>query len=155
MFTKQRTISLWIVGAIVLVVGIAIGYFGSSLVGGMQQGDELESLSAQTTPDTEQTPAPTPTLPEESPLSVNAPAEVEQTPTPTPEPPKEQTAFLVTDYVGKIAVYRKFVDGETALTSILDVDVTSLPVVDQEKLREGIEVKTEEEMLQLLEDYMS
>jgi|GEM_PF-2748186 len=63
--------------------------------------------------------------------------------------------YIIREYSDQIAVYEVDENGDSMITNLLGVDVSTLPEHDIESLKEGIVVYTEEEMLQLLEDYMS
>lgn len=141
---------------IALGLGFLSGYAGSLIFHNTQVASEPastpEPILSQAT--LEPVPTPQPTLiptPEE--LPANAGAEVTDPPEPAKTP--RLAGYLIQEYTGKIAVYRVMDDGESELSSLLDVDVESLPKADRENLKKGIGVGSEEEMLQLLEDYMS
>ena len=83
----------------------------------------------------------------------NAPGDVEVSP--TPGLGEENVYYMLKEYFGKIAIYKVYPSGESSLMSIVDIDINALPEKDKEHLGKGIGVTTEEEMLQLIEDYMS
>lgn len=60
--------------------------------------------------------------------------------------------YTIKEYQGNIAVYMDGVDRPFRIT---DVDVRTLPQLDQEKLSSGIKVTGAEELNRLLEDYCS
>lgn len=60
------------------------------------------------------------------------------------------TAFVLTEYEGKIAV---FIKGGDTPQQIIDTEFQSLPKNDQEKLKNGIEVNSVEELYSLIEDF--
>ncbi len=62
----------------------------------------------------------------------------------------EPEGYLVTEYEGRVAVYR---DGVLYRTT--DTLLSSLPKADVRRLREGIKVNSEKELKRLLEDYCS
>lgn len=143
---------------IALGIGFLSGYAGSL----MFRNEPVASESAPT-PDPAQalasqepqaTGAPIHTL-DHSDLPAAAGAEDIPEPTPVITAQPKTVGYLVKEYGGKVAVYQVTDDGESTLSSLTDVEVESLPEADREKLKEGIGVKSEEEMLQLLEDYMS
>lgn len=60
--------------------------------------------------------------------------------------------YTIKEYQGNIAVYMNGVDRPFRIT---DVDVRTLPQLDQERLKSGIQVSGAEELNRLLEDYCS
>ena len=141
---------------IALGLGFLSGYAGSLMFRNTQVASEPAPTPQPLHPETTPQAAPTqvPALePSPGELPANAGAEVTEAPASTA--PAKLVGYLIREYTGKIAVYRVMDDGESELSSLLDVEVGTLPKADQEKLKEGIGVKSEEEMLQLLEDYMS
>ena len=108
----------------------------------------------------DRTPSPTPSMtptatPSASPQGTEANAPGDVLMSPTPQMGKENVYYMLKDYFGKIAIYKVYPSGESTLMSIVDIDINSLPEKDREHLQKGIGVTTEEEMLQLIEDYMS
>ena len=63
--------------------------------------------------------------------------------------------YVIREYSDQIAVYEIDINGDSTITNLLGVDISTLPEHDKEILKEGIVVYSEEEMLQILEDYMS
>ena len=66
------------------------------------------------------------------------------------EPPRE--GYLLRDYRGRLAVVKA---GEKTPEMIFDVYTKTLPEADQSMLAEGIYVESYEELLSLIEDYVS
>lgn len=62
--------------------------------------------------------------------------------------------YMVKEYYGNIGVYI-FAEDEYVLISIKDFDVSKLPEADILALRDGIFLESQEDMLQILEDYTS
>ncbi|MCI9272361.1 MAG: hypothetical protein HFE39_00175 [Clostridiales bacterium] len=60
--------------------------------------------------------------------------------------------YTIKEYQGNIAVYMEGVDRPFRIT---DVDVRTLPQLDQERLESGIQVSGADELNRLLEDYCS
>lgn len=69
---------------------------------------------------------------------------------PASSQPEEQ--YTIKEYQGNIAVFMEGVDRPFRIT---DVDVHTLPKMDQEQLSKGIQVTSTEELNRLLEDYCS
>lgn len=64
--------------------------------------------------------------------------------------------YIIGESDGKIAVYRISEDGDKILYKILeDYSLTLLKEIDQEKLKKGIVVDTEEELSDVLESFIS
>jgi len=63
--------------------------------------------------------------------------------------PSEKT-YTIKEFNGNIAVF----EGDELIRSV-DVDLETFRAEDRELLKKGIEVKTREEMAQVLEDYSS
>lgn len=61
-------------------------------------------------------------------------------------------SFFLGNYGGKIALWRS---GTEEPIQVFPYSVASLPSADQEKLNTKIEIKTEQALIQLLEDYLS
>lgn len=158
-------------GVLTLAIGFGAGYYTKTIAYGgddMDQSAQGGSLVSEPTPATatntpqsvDRTPSPTPTP---SPTSTatstpqgteaNAPGDVLVSP--TPQPGEENVYYMLKEYFGKIAIYKVYPSGESTLMSIVDIDINVLPEKDREQLQKGIGVTTEEEMLQLIEDYMS
>lgn len=70
--------------------------------------------------------------------------------TPLNSQPEER--YTIREYQGNIAVFMEGVDHPFRIT---DVDVHTLPKVDQEQLSQGIQVTSTDELNRLLEDYCS
>lgn len=62
------------------------------------------------------------------------------------------TMYILKDYNGKIAVFEP---SEDTPEQVLDVYVQNLPTMDQQMLKSGIEVDSEQELRNLIEDYDS
>lgn len=71
------------------------------------------------------------------------------------EPQDETYTYTLKEYYGSIAVYKSYPAGQSSIVDIIDVGVDSLPEKDRSMLKSGINVKDEEELLQLIEDYTS
>lgn len=167
----MRIWSFVAVGALTLAIGFGAGYYTKTAVYGrnnMQDQAQGGSLISSPTPaaststpqSVSQTPSPTPSAtpsatPSSSPLGTeaNAPGDVDVSPAPGTD--GEDVYYMLKEYFGKIAIYKVYPSGESSLMSIVDIDINALPEKDKEHLGKGIGVTTEEEMLQLIEDYMS
>lgn len=73
------------------------------------------------------------------------------------KPQKEETTtkisyYIVSEYNGQIAV---FVNDDKTPVKIYDSYISTLPQKDQETLKEGIKVETQEELQLIIEDYTS
>ena len=66
-------------------------------------------------------------------------------------PQEDSICFVVKEYDGKIGVF----DTKGTLLNIIDVYTKTLPKADQTLLREGIGLKSEDELRALIEDYSS
>ena len=66
--------------------------------------------------------------------------------------PSTIPAFTVKEYYGHIGIFKK---DETTPYHEIDVEVDSLPEADQELLRKGIEVDSQEKLNSIIEDYES
>ena len=64
----------------------------------------------------------------------------------------QQHTYLVKEYEGKVAV---FYDNVSDPETIYDTYVNELPQLDQQQLRDGIVVNTQEELRVLIEDLTS
>ena len=60
--------------------------------------------------------------------------------------------FLVGNHKGFIALWTDMKDDPVC---VYPYSIASLPPADQQRLREGISVESEEELMALLEDYLS
>ena len=63
-----------------------------------------------------------------------------------------ERSYILKAYEGKLAVFQSGADNPYRIT---DVRISSLPVMDQQALQEGIEAKNEKELSQLLNDFCS
>lgn len=63
---------------------------------------------------------------------------------------KNPTVFVLTEYDGKLAV---FIKGDDTPQEIIDAQFLSLPQNDKEKLKNGIETNSLEELYRLIEDF--
>ena len=61
-------------------------------------------------------------------------------------------AFLIGNYKGYIALWRT---SEEKPLKVFPYCVTSLPRTDQQRINAGIHVETEDDLLHLLEDFLS
>lgn len=66
--------------------------------------------------------------------------------------PNISLSYIVKDFNGNIAVFESDVEKPFKIT---DVNINTLPKVDQERLREGIYVTEQNELNSLLEDLCS
>lgn len=64
----------------------------------------------------------------------------------------DEKRFFITEERGKIAVYRS---GEAEPYLVTETVVNSLPKADRAAIRQGIEVRGEDKLRRLLEDYCS
>lgn len=84
------------------------------------------------------------------------PADTEDAPADTEKEPLSGGGYyVVKSYSGKLAVYRVYEDGTRTIASIVDMDVSTLPAQDVKSLKTGIVLDSEEDLIRLLEDYMS
>lgn len=76
------------------------------------------------------------------------------TPVNASDPGETQRAYLYTvqEYEGKVAVTRA---GEAQPYQVYDTYISSLPEIDQQQLRQGIPIYSEEELRRAIEDYTS
>lgn len=82
-------------------------------------------------------------------LSNNRPMETDLTVSDVSRP--ETVVYTVKDYQGKVAVFKN--RGE--LQEVFDTEVSGLPEMDQQSLRDGIEVYSQAELDRLIEDFTS
>lgn len=149
-----------------LAVGFGAGYFTRAVaysrenmqnnIQSKTHNSEQELPDAAQAESSVQKPLPSPSVPPvdlEKETEASAPGDVEIEASPTPD--AEDMYYMVKEYFDKIAIYKVYSSGENTLISIVDIDIGTLPEKDRELLIKGIGVKTEEEMLQMLEDYMS
>ena len=61
-------------------------------------------------------------------------------------------SFFLGNYGGKVALWRA---GIAEPVQVFPYSVASLPPADQNNLNNRIEIKTEQELMRLLEDYLS
>lgn len=137
--------------ALVLLLGFGAGYYAKTALN-TAASDKTEQKSG--TAEAKGTPAPTeskPPLTEPTPLGADAAAQQNV----YAEEDGETKEYLLKEYLGSIAVYKLYSGGGQQLIDIVDVGVSRLPQKDRDMLAGGIGVKSKEEMLQLLEDYMS
>lgn len=83
-----------------------------------------------------------------SPVVYDTPKNVEQ-----PPAKKSEYIFLAKTYEGNIALFSP--DNQVRPIRISDINVASLPAADIALLETGIEIFTQEQLSQLLEDYGS
>lgn len=145
-------------GAIVLAVGFGAGYYsartfeGNAAVKSETKAEEIKGESS-----TAALPSTSPSAAEggDEGTKVNAAGEVYDTPPDENGDNAGKQYYMLKEYQGKIAIYKVYASGQTTLMSIVDVGVESLPESDRKSLRRGIGAASEEEMLQLIEDYTS
>ena len=70
-----------------------------------------------------------------------------------PEKISVTQSYLVRDNNGFVSLYQKYSDGKETLYKNYDISVKTLPQSDREALKEGIEVASLNDALQLIEDY--
>ncbi len=157
-FKRNFNMSVVLICVIALGLGFLSGYLSSFLLlhsrmAHIPQPTPVPANQAQVMVDDAAANMPTsaPIQPEQP---VNADAQVTQEPEQNDNAQKAEK-YTVREYMGKIAVYKTVKNGETTLASLTDVDVSSLPDSDRQKLKQGITVSSEEDMLQILEDYLS
>jgi hypothetical protein len=63
--------------------------------------------------------------------------------------PVDEDGWIVKEYSGKIGIFKK--DG--TLTDVIDTYVKTLPESDRASLLEGIEIETQEQLRQIIQDY--
>lgn len=150
--------NLCISGAIVLTIGFGAGYYAKTV--SHSKAEEQYKISESTEkPSSSPIPSPTvsPAAMEELPAEAeaNAPGEAYITQSEGDGTSGQNQYYMLKEYQGKIAIYKVYQTGQTTLMSIIDVGVESLPESDRKSLGVGIGVTSEEEMLQLIEDYTS
>ncbi|MCL2839673.1 MAG: BofC C-terminal domain-containing protein [Defluviitaleaceae bacterium] len=75
---------------------------------------------------------------------------------PTPEPlPIPSHLFVVSIYDGYIAVYHSAPEGKGILKEVTTTKINALPLIEQVRLEQGINIYTEEALIRILEDYGS
>lgn len=65
-------------------------------------------------------------------------------------PQTQNPQYILKEYFGRIGI---FTEDESIPYEILEADISYLPKTDTEKLKEGIEVYSEEELYRLIEDF--
>ena len=60
--------------------------------------------------------------------------------------------YIIKNFNGSLAVFE---NGKISPIRITDVDISSLPLVDQQLLQEGIMIENENDLSAMLEDYCS
>ncbi len=145
---------LWkffVAATLAIAVGVGVGYYAFDVSYNKEERAEHEKIRANIA-----TPSPSPSpevtgspLPEKE---ASAVGEVYI----TPDVPKaNEEKYELKEYLGRIAVYKTYMSGQTTLMNIVDVSTDALPESDQKLLAKGIDGLSYEEMLQLLEDYTS
>ena len=163
MFEKRKfNMSFLFICIIVLGTGFLCGYVSSLFVLNHHiaaQPPPADSSAIQMNQEDKPPILPSPTS--NQPFIVDQPTSTTADPAHTPTPTQNSSGqastikkYIIKTYQGKIGVYQITATGETSLASLLDVDVSNLPQNDQKRLSEGIEVSSDMELLQLLEDYM-
>ena len=145
--------SVCIAAFLVIALGFGAGYYTSRLVEGNEAKVQTKNINtkAEATPLPKPTPTKTPAPPQED-KEASAPGEAYF----MNESDKEgKQYYMLKEYIGRIAVYKVYQTGEMTLMSIIDAATDALPESDKKLLQQGISVATEEEMLQLIEDYTS
>ena len=71
------------------------------------------------------------------------------------EHPEQIYQFMVTSLDGYIVVYRSNQNGQGEIIETTSTAVNALPLVEQQRLAQGIRVYTEEALIRILEDYGS
>ncbi len=66
--------------------------------------------------------------------------------------PVAQDYYTVKEYDGKVAVYK---NNDTVPSTVFDAYTSLLPEQDRELLKQGIRVKTDEELQKVIEDFTS
>ena len=144
---------LWkffLAATLAIAVGVGVGYYAFDVSYNNEELTEHKKIRANIA----KTPSPSPEvtvspLPEKE---ASAVGEVYITPD-VPKTNEEQ--YVLKEYLGRIAVYKTYMSGQTTLMNIVDVSTDALPESDQKLLAMGIDGLSYEEMLQLLEDYTS
>lgn len=65
-----------------------------------------------------------------------------------------EESYVLREKDGKIALFIRYANGDEILHSDYDVSVSLLPKNDREELKEGIELSSLNEAMQLVEDYV-
>lgn len=65
-----------------------------------------------------------------------------------------EESYVLRENDGKIALFIRYANGDEILHSDYDVSVSLLPKNDREELKEGIELGSLNEAMQLVEDYV-
>ena len=140
---------------IVLAIGFGVGYYTSDVAQSVKAPKQakIENIDNKQTPKPTNSPTPTATLPPDRHASAPGEAYIEPENNETIVKGKQQ--YMLKEYIGRIAVYKVYASGETTLMSIIDSATDALPESDRKLLQKGIVVNTQEEMLQLIEDYTS
>lgn len=68
------------------------------------------------------------------------------------DPAPEETTYVLGEYNGRVSVLSP---ATREPEMIFDIFIRTLPDIDQELLRQGIQVSTYEELTRLIEDYIS
>ena len=68
------------------------------------------------------------------------------------DPVPEETVYLLGEYNGRVSVLSP---ATREPEMVFDIFIRTLPDIDQELLRQGIQVSTYEELTRLIEDYIS
>lgn len=120
---------------VTVFAGVAVGVL-------LALGGHSDSLAA----------AEPPPAPREVSSEIGAPATIG-----APIPPEEVSStaaggYFIKEYSGRVSVIK---DGSEVPEMIFDIQTKLLPEVDRRQLSEGIYVETYEELIRLVEDYIS
>ena len=66
---------------------------------------------------------------------------------------KITSSYILREDDGIVSLYSKYKDGREEIYQSYDIEVSFLPSADRQMLREGIEVQSLSEALQMVEDY--
>lgn len=61
-----------------------------------------------------------------------------------------EKGFVVREYNGKIGIFQK---GSNALQETLNVRIENLPILDRQRLKDGIPAKNDEQLCKIIEDF--
>lgn len=147
-----KVFKFFIIAVLSLTIGFGAGYYTLKSANGDTKENKLSDVK---TPTSTPAPAPAPSIEPEiempSQKAASAPGDVYI----DEEDDKARQYYVLKEYNGRIAVYKSYASGQKTLMNIIDTDTNALPENDRKLLQKGIEVATEEDMLQLLEDYTS
>ena len=127
------------------IVGMGLGYF----IFGSMLGKNTEVNAEEYTPFSKY-------IPDEEPEIVLAYSDISIMPAEiTPPAPEPSHLFVVTSRDGYITVYHAAIDGTGEIKEVTSIKTNALPLIEQQRLAQGINIYTEEALIRILEDYGS